>query len=126
MEQKQEWTPLFRRVYAFWISSRKKIAGGLLYQPQENRGTYSQVQEIWILKWSKDCRFDFWKRGDRYVVKDAFELEPVDFDLWEDHKDDPDFAELRALVESVDGKVSTGVFHERMPDMWIGPGTRIG
>lgn len=111
MSEMPEWKPLHRKIFAFIVPERNRIAGSILYQPQANRGSLSSVQDIWILSVAKDCRSD-WKRGDHCFITDGFEAEPVDLDLWDEYRDRPEFAGLRAFVESVEGKVKTTVVHE--------------
>lgn len=50
--------------------------------------------------------------GQHLVISDGFELEPVDFDLWEKYQDLPEFKKLKDFNNQVEGKVVTTVVHE--------------
>lgn len=82
-----------------------------LYLPRTNRGQFTRAEDIWVLGWASDCQ-DEWRKGFHGLVCNGFELEPVDFDLWDDYKDLPEFSELRSFVDAVEGEVKTSLIHE--------------
>lgn len=107
-----EWRPRHKRLFVFSIPEREKIGSGLLYQARANTGNLSEVREVWVLNWASDCTFT-WKRGQKVFVQDGFELEPVRMnDLWDQYKDHPDFADLKAFAEKVGGRVDCEIVAE--------------
>lgn len=102
--------PMFTRLVVFSVPERAKLLNGL-YKGNSNRHAFSRAEEIWVVAKGKDVREDF-KRGDHAWLNDSFELEPSDLDLWDEYKDLPEFAELKAFVEQVEGRVRTQIVIE--------------
>jgi hypothetical protein len=103
--------PLKRRMIVFSVPERKKLAGSILYQANERRGSLSGSEEVWILENGPECRLRI-PRGSKCYISDGFELEPTDLDLWADYENDPIFKDLREFAQSVEGKIKTSLIHE--------------
>lgn len=82
-----------------------------LYVPNSNRGNMTRSEDIFVLSVADDCR-DKWQKGQHLLISDAFELEPVDLDLWDKYKDDPAFEKLKKFNDEVQGKIVTTIVHE--------------
>jgi len=106
------WRPRNRRLFCFAVPYRGKFQGSTLYQPKDILGSLSRAEDIWVLAWADDCQFT-WHKGFHGLLDDGLELEPSNLDLWEEHKDDPEFAEMKQFVEEVEGIVETKIVHER-------------
>jgi hypothetical protein len=108
------WKPLksSRRIFVFTVPHRGKTGSGLLYQPQTNRGSLSDIGiKAWVLDPAGGCETK-WKRGQTIYLHDGFELSDIDLNLWDAHKDAPEFASLREFVDKYEGIVSTNVITE--------------
>jgi hypothetical protein len=103
--------PLHKRLFAFSVPIQHKVAGSKLYRGAPRRGQFSEARPIWVVASAKDC-VDTWSVGQKCYVSDGFALEPVDLGLWDEFKDLPEFADLRAFVEDVEGEVDTIVVNE--------------
>lgn len=104
--------PLRRRMFVFTVKdrSRMKTKSGL-YVGNHKRGNMTRAEDVWVLRQAHDCRIH-WFKGQHLLISDAFELEPVNLDLWEKYQDDFEFAYLKNFVEEVQGKVVTSIIHE--------------
>jgi len=104
--------PLKRRMFVFAVRERSRLrTKSGLYVPDSSRGMLTRAEDVWVLSSASDCRME-WKKGQHLLISDGFELEPVDLDLWDKYKDDPDYAFLHKFSDEVDGKVKTCVVHE--------------
>lgn len=104
--------PLKRRMFVFAVRERSRLrTKSGLYVPDSNRGTLTRAEDIWVLNSASDCR-TAWKKGQHLLISDGFELEPVDLELWDKYKDEPEFAFIKSFSEEVLGKVHTCVVHE--------------
>jgi hypothetical protein len=79
--------------------------------PNRYRGNLTRAEDLFILSPASDCRSP-WKKGQHVLVSDGFELEPVEFDFWEQYENDPAFAKLKEFAEKVEGKVIGTLIHE--------------
>lgn len=82
-----------------------------LYVANSNRGNMTRSEDIFVLSTADDCKTK-WSKGQHLLVSDAFELEPVDLDLWEKYENDPAFAKLKKFNDEVQGKIVTTIVHE--------------
>lgn len=103
--------PLFRRLICFSVPVRRKLLNSILYSPAARRGSYSSIQDVWIVSKADKVSLDL-KMGDRCWIADSFELEPTNLNLWDKMKEWPEFKSLKEFVESVDGDVVTQVVME--------------
>lgn len=90
----------------FTLPVKRKLQGSTLYRPNARRYTFSTSQEAWIVFHAAKCKTQ-WTRGQKILAADAFEFEPTGLDLWDEWKDEPEFAELRALAQEMDADVRT-------------------
>lgn len=81
----------------------------------------SRAEDVWIYRastgcqgWYEDGQFNAWQPGQRALVSDAFELEPIPPCEW-DQISGPErqaFESLSRMAESVGGKVECSIVHE--------------
>lgn len=103
--------PLRKRYVAFSIPNREKIEGSILYRPKSSRGSYSRIEEIWILSRGKECVLDI-EPGAHCWIDDSFELEPTNLDLWIEYCDKPEFKSLLEVQQKYGGEVKTSLVLE--------------
>lgn len=105
-------TPLNRRIFVFAVRNRQRLMNKSgLYVPNSHRGNLTRAEDVFVLSAAKDCRSP-WKMGQHVLLSDAFELEPIDLDLWEKYQDEPAFSKLKEFADKVKGKVICTVTHE--------------
>jgi NADH:ubiquinone oxidoreductase subunit len=107
----KNYKPLFDRLVVFSVPIRRRITGSVLYAGNAKRSSFNRAEEIWVLSNGPECREPL-PRGTHAWLNDSFELEPTDLDLWSQHENDPEFARLKAFVQSVDGDVKTAIVKE--------------
>lgn len=100
--------PRNRRLLVFQVPERRRLKSGL-YVGNAVRGSYSRVEDIWILNWASDC-IGRWEIGMHGIVSSAFELEPTEFKLWDDFK--WLVPECVEFVDECDGDVMSKLVHE--------------
>lgn len=71
----------------------------------------TRAEDVWIYNPAPDCKMK-WRKGQHVLIADGFELEPTKLDIWEEHKDDPEFAFIKSFAEKVDGKVICEIISE--------------
>lgn len=106
-----DWKPRNKRLFVFSVPKKNRFAGSKLFKPKPLAGAYTEAQHIWVLSAADDC-IERWAKGTRAMITDDFELEPVQLDMWEAHKDDTEFASLRKYIEEVDGEVECKIVSE--------------
>lgn len=104
-------TPRNRKIIVFTVPERSKIQGSILFKPKARTDMFSRCEEFWVLQPAPDCR-DPWPVGQKGYISDAFELEPTNLNLWEEHASDPTFQALKAFSDEVAGDVVTQIIHE--------------
>lgn len=90
---------------------RRKIHGSLLYTPSARRGSYEGCEEAWIVAQGPNVHHKF-HAGQLIYVRDGFELEPTDMQLWDKYKDHEAFSHLKKLQEYYDGDIVTQIVIE--------------
>ena len=104
--------PLGRRIFVFGVRNRQRMPNKSgLYVPNSSRGNMTRAEDLFVLNPASDCKFK-WAKGQHVLVSDGFELEPYDFEFWDQYKDDPEFQELKKFAESVEGNIVSTVIHE--------------
>lgn len=103
--------PRNHRLLVFQVPFRQKLDCGL-YAPRATYKAFSRAEDIWIIAAANDCDQGPWVKGMHGVVSDAFELDPTDFDLWEQLKDDPAFVGLKEFAAGCEGEIQTKLVHE--------------
>lgn len=111
--------PWTRRLFVFAIRERQKVYGVNLYRGTQRRGMMSRAEDLWIINISKGCRgwhdgdkFNPWVVGQRVLVSDAFELEPIQPCDWDNYSALPEFSNLARMAEMVEGRVCSAIIHE--------------
>ncbi len=102
---------LRNRLIVFSVPVRRKTKNGL-YVYNSKRAQYFGGEDVWVISAGDRVHEEALKPGARAMVNDGMELEPSDLELWNDFKDNPLFAELKAYVEEVDGEVRTQIITE--------------
>ena len=104
--------PLKRRIFCFAVRERSRlITKSGLYIPESKRGMNTRAEDLWVLSGASDC-LGKWHRGMHVIVSDGFELEPVNLELWDKYRYDPEFEYLLKFSERCEGKVTTCIIHE--------------
>jgi len=84
----------------------------LLYKPNANFGSLYGVQTHWVLDAGPSTSYEY-KKGCKVMTQDgACFVETTDLKLWEDHKNDPEFEELRLLQEETKCQIETKLMYE--------------
>lgn len=103
--------PRNHRVLVFQVPLRQRTEGGI-YLARSSYKAYSRAEDLWIIRAADDCDQGPWTPGQHVLVSDAFELDPTDFDLWQQYQDDPKFAALKKFAEGYEGEIATKLVHE--------------
>lgn len=103
--------PTFKRLVVFQVPERRKLKSGLFVGAPKN-GSIGRWQELWVVAASPNCGFEY-SKGVKVWVQDGFELYDIDdLGLWDELKDDPAFASLKAFAEECEGDVITKLVAE--------------
>lgn len=103
--------PRNNRVLVFQVPFRQKTESGL-YLARSSYKAYSRAEDLWIIAAADDCELGPWTKGMHVMASDAFELDPTDFEMWEQYCDDPLFRECRAFADGFEGEIQTKLIHE--------------
>ncbi len=101
---------LRKKIVVFSMPIRRKTKSGL-YIYNTRRDALFHAEDIWIVSVGPSVRETI-RPGQKGLISDGMELELSDLDMWEALKDNPLFAELKALQDEVDGEVRTQIITE--------------